>query len=92
MQNLSAFEIEIARQLIDSLNLEVTPDEIDPNAPLYQEGLGLDSIDLLELSVVLSKRYGIQIKSDDPDITRIFSSLRALAAHHCAGSRRWRKE
>jgi acyl carrier protein len=79
MQNLSAFEIEIARQLIDSLNLEVTPDEIDPNAPLYQEGLGLDSIDLLELSVVLSKRYGIQIKSDDPDITRIFSSLRALA-------------
>ena len=79
MQNLSAFEIEVARQLIDSLNLEVTPDEIDPNAPLYQEGLGLDSIDLLELSVVLSKRYGIQIKSDDPDITRIFSSLRALA-------------
>jgi acyl carrier protein len=79
MQNLSAFEIEIARQLIDSLNLEVTLDEIDPNAPLYQEGLGLDSIDLLELSVVLSKRYGIQIKSDDPDITRIFSSLRALA-------------
>lgn len=79
MQKLSAFEIEVARQLIDSLNLEVTPDEIDPNAPLYQEGLGLDSIDLLELSVVLSKRYGIQIKSDDPDITRIFSSLRALA-------------
>lgn len=80
MANLTPFEHEIATVLVESLNLEVNADTLDPEAPLYQEGLGLDSIDLLELSVVLSKRYGIQIKSDDPDITRIFSSIRALAA------------
>lgn len=80
MANLTPFEHEIATALVESLNLEVNADTLDPEAPLYQEGLGLDSIDLLELSVVLSKRYGIQIKSDDPDITRIFSSIRALAS------------
>lgn len=80
MANLTPFEHEIATVLVESLNLEVNADTLDPEAPLYQEGLGLDSIDLLELSVILSKRYGIQIKSDDPDITRIFSSIRALAA------------
>lgn len=72
-------EMEIATLLVESLNLEVLAKDIDPEAPLYQEGLGLDSIDLLEISVILSKRYGIQIKSDDPDITRIFTSLRSLS-------------
>lgn len=71
--------MEIATLLVESLNLEVLAKDIDPEAPLYQEGLGLDSIDLLEISVILSKRYGIQIKSDDPDITRIFTSLRSLS-------------
>jgi len=71
--------MEIATLLVESLNLEVSANDIDPEAPLYQEGLGLDSIDLLEISVILSKRYGIQIKSDDPDITRIFTSLRSLS-------------
>lgn len=74
-----SLRMEIATLLVSSLNLEVAPSDIDPLAPLYQEGLGLDSIDLLELSVVISKRYGFQIKSDDPDITRIFSSLHSLA-------------
>jgi acyl carrier protein len=72
-------ESELARLLTESLNLETPPESIDPAAPLYGEGLGLDSIDLLELSVVIAKQYGFQIKSDDPDITRIFSSLGALA-------------
>lgn len=71
-------ELEVARLLVESLNLDVPPDVIDPQAPLYREGLGLDSIDLLELSVVIGKRYGFQIKSDDPDITKVFSSLAAL--------------
>lgn len=71
--------MEIATLLVESLNLEVLAKDIDPESPLYQEGLGLDSIDLLEISVILSKRYGIQIKSDDPDITRIFTSLRSLS-------------
>lgn len=72
-------ELEIAHLLVESLNLEIPPESIDPQAPLYREGLGLDSIDLLELSVVIGKRYGFQIKSDDPDITHVFSSLTALA-------------
>lgn len=71
-------EAELARLIVDALNLETEPETIDPAAPLYREGLGLDSIDLLELSVVISKRYGFQLKSDDPEITRIFSSLAAL--------------
>ena len=78
MSNQTELEQEIAKLLVESLNLEVAATDIDPEAPLYQEGLGLDSIDLLEISVILSKRYGVQIKSDDPDITRIFTSLRTL--------------
>jgi acyl carrier protein len=77
---MNALENELAQLLVDSLNLEMAASDIDPQAPLYQEGLGLDSIDLLELSVVISRQYGFQIKSDDPDITHLFSSLSALAA------------
>ena len=79
MSPLNPLELELARLMVDALNLEIVAEAIDPAAPLYREGLGLDSIDLLELSVVVSKNYGFQIKSDDPDITRIFSSLGALA-------------
>jgi acyl carrier protein len=79
MPSQTPLEAELAGLMVDSLNLETIPDSIDPAAPLYQEGLGLDSIDLLELSVVIAKQYGFQIKSDDPDIARIFSSLAALA-------------
>jgi acyl carrier protein len=60
------------------LNLEVTADEIEPDAPLYGEGLGLDSIDILELSLAISKTYGLQLKSDDADNSKIFSSLSSL--------------
>ena len=76
---MNALEAELAQLMVESLNLEMAASDIDPQAPLYQEGLGLDSIDLLELSVVISKQYGFQIKSDDPDITNLFSSLSALA-------------
>ncbi len=67
--------------MVTALNLEVTADEIDPAAPLFGEGLGLDSIDILELSLAISKTYGVQIKSDDADNGRIFSSLRSLNQH-----------
>lgn len=74
------FQREIADLIISSLNLEdVTVDEIDLDAPLFGDGLGLDSIDALELSLEISQQYSCQIKSDDPDITKIFGSLRALA-------------
>ena len=76
---MNALEAELAQLMVESLNLEMSAGDIDLQAPLYQEGLGLDSIDLLELSVVISKRYGFLIKSDDPEVNRMFSSLAALA-------------
>lgn len=72
---------EIAALIVSALNLEVKPEEIDPAAPLYREGLGLDSIDILEVALVVSKRYGFKLKEDDQDNVRIFSSLGDLAAH-----------
>ncbi len=77
----SAQEKELAQLIVTSLNLEVAADEIEPDAPLYGEGLGLDSIDILELSLAISKTYGVQLKSDDADNSKIFSSLRSLNEH-----------
>lgn len=78
----SAGERELAELIVNALNLEgVQPADIDPEAPLFKTGLGLDSIDALELSLEISKRYGFQMRSDDENNVRIFSSLRALAAH-----------
>src|SRR5512143_95234 len=77
----SAQEKELAQLIVTSLNLEVSADEIEPDAPLYGEGLGLDSIDILELSLAISKAYGVQLKSDDADNDKIFSSLRSLNQH-----------
>ena len=79
MSQLSPLEQEVAELITQSLNLDTDPGSIDPEQPLYREGLGLDSIDILELALVLSKAYGFQIKSDDPDNAQIFSSLAALA-------------
>ena len=72
---------EIAGLVVSALNLEVAPGEIDPAAPLYREGLGLDSIDILEVALVVSKRYGFKLKEDDQDNAKIFRSLHALASH-----------
>jgi acyl carrier protein len=72
---------EIAGLLVSALNLEVAPEAIDPQAPLFRDGLGLDSIDILEVALVVSKRYGFKLKEDDADNARIFRSLAALAAH-----------
>jgi len=79
---MSPLESEVAEMIIETLNLEDTSvDDIDPEVALFGEGLGLDSIDALELSLAISQRYGFQIKSDDSENQRIFSSLRALAQH-----------
>lgn len=72
---------EIAGLVVSSLNLETAPEAIDPDAPLYREGLGLDSIDILEVALVVSKKYGFKLKEGDQDNVRIFRSLNALAAH-----------
>ncbi len=72
---------EVAKLLVEALNLDIAPESIDPDAPLYGEGLGLDSIDILEVALVVSQRYGFQLKSDDEDNVRIFKSLASLAEH-----------
>lgn len=72
---------ELVQLIIESLNLEVAPDAVDPDAPLYGDGLGLDSIDMLEIALVISKRYGFQMRSDNENNEKIFASPRALAAH-----------
>ena len=72
---------EVATLLVEALNLEIAPEAIDPQAPLYGEGLGLDSIDILEVALVVSQRYGFQLRSDDEDNVRIFASLASLAEH-----------
>lgn len=72
---------EVAALIVEALNLEVQPGDIDPEAPLYGDGLGLDSIDMLEIALVVSKRYGFQLKSDNENNQQIFASLRALTEH-----------
>ncbi|MBP6750349.1 MAG: acyl carrier protein [Xanthomonadaceae bacterium] len=82
MSSLTPAELALAELLVESLNLDgVAPAEIAPEAPLFGAGLGLDSIDALELSLAISKRYGFQLRSDNEDNRRIFASLRALSAH-----------
>lgn len=78
---LSAEELELARLIVSALNLEVQAEDIDPEAPLYGEGLGLDSIDILELALAVSRAYGIKLRSDDENNRKIFSSLRSLNRH-----------
>ncbi|MHB8474089.1 MAG: phosphopantetheine-binding protein [Gammaproteobacteria bacterium] len=75
---------EVAELMIKSLNLEVTAAQIAPDAPLYGEGLGLDSIDVLEVALVVSKRYGLQLRADSADSQQVFSSLRSLTDYIAA--------
>jgi len=78
----STLEREVASMIVSTLNLDsVTPEQVDPAAPLFGAGLGLDSIDALELALEISKRYGFQLRSDDEDNRRIFASLANLAAY-----------
>ena len=80
-QTVDALLPEVAALIVEALNLEMDPAEIDPDAPLFSEGLGLDSIDVLEIALVISKHYGFQLRSDNADNVRIFASLRALTAY-----------
>ena len=74
-------ELELARLIVSALNMEVAAEEIDPTAPLYRDGLGLDSIDILEVALVVSKHYGVKLRSDDQNNGQIFRSLRTLNEH-----------
>ena len=76
-----ALESEIAQLIVKGLNLPMQPDEIDPEAPLYGEGLGLDSIDILEIALIVSKQCGVQLRADNQENARIFRSLRHFAQY-----------
>ncbi len=75
---------EVAELIIESLNLEITAEQILPDAALYGDGLGLDSIDVLEVALVVSKRYGLQLRADSADNKHVFSSLRNLTDYIAA--------
>lgn len=76
---------EVAELLVECLNLEdTTADQIPPDAPLYGDGLGMDSIDVLEVALAVAKKYGVQLRADSPDNARIFGSLRQLTDHIAA--------
>lgn len=77
-ENNTTLQLEIAELMVQALNLDTSATEIDPEAPLYGEGLGLDSIDILEVALVVSKRYGLQLKAESENNHQIFSSLRNL--------------
>lgn len=82
MEKTTDLEREVAQLIVSALDLEeVTAKDIEPEAPLFREGLGLDSIDALELSLAISKQYGIQLKTDNERDREAFRSLRALAGY-----------
>ena len=74
-------ETDLANLIVSTLNLDLPAAEIDPEAPLYSEGLGLDSIDMLEISLVVAQRYGVKLRADDENNQTIFKSLRNLSAY-----------
>ncbi len=76
-----AVQLEVAQLIVESLNLEVEAGKINPDDPLYGDGLGLDSIDVLEVALVVSKKYGLQLRADSENNHVIFSSLRSLTEY-----------
>ncbi|MCI4662253.1 MAG: phosphopantetheine-binding protein [Neomegalonema sp.] len=81
----TALRLEVATLIVDALDLEdVKPDEIEPDAPLFGDGLGLDSIDALEIAFAVAQKYGFKLQSDDARNGEIFASLDALTRHIAA--------
>jgi acyl carrier protein len=76
--NAATLTREVAGLIVEALNLDIAPADIDPDRALYGEGLGLDSIDILEIALVVSKQYGVQLRADSQENQRIFGSLRQL--------------
>ena len=74
-------ELKLAEAIVAALNLEIAAADIDPQAPLYDKGLGLDSIDILEVALAISQIYKVKLRSDDARNLEIFSSLRSLSRH-----------
>ncbi|MDB5403917.1 MAG: acyl carrier protein [Acetobacteraceae bacterium] len=73
--------LALAQLIVETLNLEVAAAAIDPDAPLFGEGLGLDSIDMLEIALAVSQTYGVKLRADDTDNNQIFRSLGSLSQY-----------
>jgi acyl carrier protein len=84
---MEEFEHELKQLIVETLNLERAPDEIAADSPLFVEGLGLDSIDALEIALAIKKRYGVSAKANDSENLKIFASVRTLAAYISANRR-----
>lgn len=82
----AGLELELAQLIVQGLNLPLEASQIDPEAPLYGAGLGLDSIDILEIALIVAKHYGVQLRADGEENQRIFRSLRHFA-HYVAAQR-----
>ena len=80
----AALLLEVAKLVVSALNLEVAATDVQPDEPLYGDGLGLDSIDILEIALVVSKHYGLQLRADQEDNHAVFHSLRSLSNHIAA--------
>lgn len=79
MENQTAAESAMAELLVEALNLEdMEANEIDPNEPLFGEGLGLDSIDALEIALAISQEYGVEMKAEDETTKEAFATLSSL--------------
>jgi len=82
LARLELARLELALLVVETLNLDQVAADIDPDAPLYgEEGLGLDSIDMLEISLTVSQRYGVKLRADEENNGEIFRSLRSLNAY-----------
>ena len=81
LEQLTGLEGEVAALIAEAVNLDQSGKELDPDIPLFGDGLGLDSIDVLEIALAVSRKYGFQLRSDDPANRRIFGSVRSLSAH-----------
>ena len=79
-----ALQGELARLIVEALNLDIAPADIDPEAPLYGDGLGLDSIDVLEVALVVARHYGVELRADSEENERIFASLVSLSRYVAA--------
>ena len=80
----AALLLEVAQLVVSALNLEISAADVQADEPLYGDGLGLDSIDILEIALVVSKHYGLQLRADHEDNHAIFHSLRSLSDHIAA--------
>ncbi len=87
MQLQSENELELAELIVESLNLEdISAADIQPEEQLFGDGLGLDSIDALELALAVTQKYAVQLRADDANIQEVFGSLRSLSAYIDANS------